>query len=44
MTLLAFLFFAARQVDWLAEHLHSKGERVLIIMPWYHCAQDNFVQ
>ncbi|CAM9921051.1 unnamed protein product [Laminaria digitata] len=29
-------------VDWLAEHLRSKGERVLITMPWFYCKQDSF--
>ncbi|CAM9659616.1 unnamed protein product [Ectocarpus sp. 4 AP-2014] len=34
--------FSFTQVDWLAEHLKSKGERVLITMPWYYCKDDNF--
>ncbi|CBJ30158.1 conserved unknown protein [Ectocarpus siliculosus] len=34
--------FSLTQVDWLAEHLKSKGERVLITMPWYYCKDDNF--
>ncbi|CAM9942181.1 unnamed protein product, partial [Ectocarpus fasciculatus] len=29
-------------VDWMAEHLKSKGERVLITMPWTYCKDDNF--
>ncbi|CAM9856181.1 unnamed protein product [Scytosiphon promiscuus] len=36
--------FMLTQVDWLAEHLHAQGERVMITMPWFYCIDDDFQQ
>ncbi|CAM9130880.1 unnamed protein product, partial [Hapterophycus canaliculatus] len=35
-----FTLTQASSVDWLAEHLQSQGERVMITMPWFYCIDE----